>query len=237
MSSGPAVPGGSPELVPGELRGYRRFRLIRGRLWPSVYGDCGPWGAGLEQAVCGEGEDHVAPDPECGCGLYGWYHPSRATGISGFGDAPAVIAARGHSVLGDHGFRSACARIDAVAVPVHLRLVPGAATRAGRLLAERYPATVVYRSQRRMWRDHPPADVSGLGITVTASPSARYVRLGLLVWMLGVLALCWVMAQDWVDAAEPVTWLSLLGGFVAWQALLIWLASRCSEARGGTRGE
>ncbi|RCW45701.1 hypothetical protein DFQ14_1022 [Halopolyspora algeriensis] len=231
MSSGPVGFGGPPALVPQELRGYRRFLLTGGNLWPPVHADCGPWDARLERATCGQGSEHAAPDAECGCGLYGWYHPSRATRSSGFGDVSAVIAARGRIILGEDGFRAAGARIEAVTVPTRARLWPGASHRIQRLLAERYPQTVVYRSRRRMLRDHPAGDLRELGITVRVSTTARYVRSALGVWVLGVLALCSaaLLLPTSMVQARPAVWATVLGGVVLWQALLIWLAGRCSE--------
>lgn len=229
--SSPVDIGGTPALVPQELRGYRRFRCTGGSLWPPVYADCGPWSAELEHAVCGDGHDHAAPAPDCACGLYGVYHPSRATRSSGFGDVTAVIAARGRSVLGDGGFRAAAARIDAVTVPARARLWPGAAHRTRQLLAERYPQTVVYRSRRQMLRDYPPGDLRELGINAQASTTARYVRSAVGVWVLGILVLysAVLLPQTQVVQAGPAVWISALGGVVLWQALLIWLACRCSE--------
>ena len=221
---------GSPALVPGELRGYRRFRLADDGLYPTVHSAGGAWSGGVERAVCAAGEEHDAPARECGCGLYGWYDPADAGASSGYGDASAVIAARGRIILGDHGFRSAGARVQAVALPPRLRVQPRAAQRARQMLAEHYPSAAVYRSRREMLRDHPPGDLSALGITVLPNPAGRYRRRAFAVWLGGVLALYGlaVLPRGVVAGAAPAVWLTALAAVVLWQAALVWLVVRCT---------
>jgi hypothetical protein len=153
---------GDAALVPGELRGYRQFRLRNDGLYPVARADTGPWDGGTAHAVCAEDAGHPAPGRSCACGLYGWYHPSDAVGQHG--EAVAVIAARGRTILGDRGFRTAAARVVAVTLPLRLRLRPAAAARAQRMLAARYPRARVYESRRKMLRDHPPESTDVLGI-------------------------------------------------------------------------
>ncbi len=231
--TGPFGFDGSPALVPRELRGYRRFRFVDldGSLLPTVYASCGPWSGDSEHAICADGGDHAAPDPECGCGLYGWYHPSRATASSGFGEVTAVISAQGRSILGDDGFRAARARVEAVALPFGAWFRPRESARTRRLLGDRYPHTEVYRSRRRMVREHPPVDLRELGITVRPSTVPRYVRSALGVWLVGIMLIYSValLPSGMLSRAGPVAWLGVLGGFVLWQVLLVWLATRCSD--------
>ena len=61
MSSPPDVPGQSPALVAGEVRGYRRFRLAKNGLYPPVQLGVGPWSGRIEQARCAVDEEHVPP--------------------------------------------------------------------------------------------------------------------------------------------------------------------------------
>ena len=141
-----------------------------------------------------------------------------------------MVAARGRSVMGDHGFRAASARIEAVALPARVRARPRAAERARGMLAARYPQTAVYRSRRRMLREHPPHDLRALGITARPTAARRYKRAALCVWVLGVAA-CYSVAlvpREAVRGAGPAVWLGALGGFLLWQALLVWLVARCS---------
>jgi hypothetical protein len=219
-------PPGRPLLVAAELRGYRRFRLTDAGLMPTVHAAAGPWAAPVHVAGCRSGR-HSAPDPGCGCGLYGWYHPADARGTYG-GDVTAVIAARGRTVLGDHGFRAGAARVQAVSLPGLLARRRSART----LLARRYPQAVVYRSRRRMLRDHPPDDLTALGITVRRSTAGRYRCAALTVWAVGVLALYSVVGlpPGAVAHAPPAPLLGGLAAIAAWQALLVRLTTRCLPA-------
>ena len=215
--------GGEQALVPGELRGYRRFRLHGGALHPPVHAAAGPWSGTLERAACAAGADHRAPAPGCGCGLYAWYHPADAGAGSGYGDVTAVVAARGRVVLGGCGFRAEAARVEAVAVP----RLPGGG-RAARALAQRYPGAAVHRSRRRMLRAHPPHDLGALGITVRPGAAGRDRRRALVVWLCGVLALYATIAlpAGAVAASSPVALAAAVVAVLAWQAVLVHLTLR-----------
>ena len=170
-------------LVPGELRGYRQFDLEGGGLRPLVHGATGPWDAVLERAVCAKGLEHAPPDADCTCGLYAMYRPG--SGTVALGAANAVIRARGRCVLGDRGFRAASARVEAVALPLtHLHRFRA----ARRELEAQYPHTRVYRSTRRMLRDHPPQDVRELGIVPPPDRSRGYRSAAAVLWGLFVVA-------------------------------------------------
>ena len=223
-----------PALVTGELRGYRRFRLAEDGLRPPVHIAAGSWSWPVEQARCAVDDGHAPPARGCGCGLYGWYHPS-CTGLgTGWGDVTAVVAARGRIVLGDTGFRAAAARVQAVTLPRRARLSPRRRRRCERVLAERYPGVLVYRSRRRMLRRHPPEDLSSLGITVRPSRAPRYRCTALAVWLAGVLTLCSVavVPRPVLVGITPAGWLVALAGFVLWQAALVWLVVRASPLPG-----
>ncbi|MGY1620564.1 hypothetical protein ACI789_00010 [Geodermatophilus sp. SYSU D00965] len=230
MTAPAEPPGDPPPLVAGELRGYRRFRLAEDGLRPPVHVADGPWSGHVHSARCAVNEAHAPPAWGCGCGLYGWYHPSH-TGLGvGWGDVTAVIAARGRIVLGDTGFRAAAARVEAVTLPRRTRLRPSRRRRCERVLAERYPRAAVYRSRRSMLRRHPPEDLSALGITVRPSRAPRYRWAAVVVWLAGVLALCSVavVPRRALAAMGPAEWLAALAGFVLWQATLVWLVFRGS---------
>lgn len=173
------------------------------------------------------GGGHPAPDPSRGCGLYGWSHPADARADSG-GDVTAVIAARGRVVPGDSGSRAPAARVEAVPVP--RLLVGGDVDDHRKVLAERYPDVVLYRSRRRMLRAHPPEDLDALGIDVRPSAANRYRTAALLTWLGGVLALysVAVLPRGAVRDAPPAVWLGALVGSVLWQVLLVALAVRSS---------
>jgi hypothetical protein len=231
----PADPAADPPaLVPGELQGYRRFRLAEDGLRPPVHVAAGPWSWPVERARCAVDDGHVPPARECGCGLYGWYHPSHTGLGTGWGDVTAVVAARGRIVLGDSGFRAAAARVQAVSLPRRTRLSPRRRRRCERVLAEQYPGVLVYRSRRRMLRRHPPEDLSALGITVRPSTAPRYRWTALAVWLSGVLALCSVavVPRPVLLGITPAGWLAALAVFVLWQAALVWLVCRASPPPG-----
>ncbi|SFP82635.1 hypothetical protein SAMN05660464_4341 [Geodermatophilus dictyosporus] len=238
MTAPPGPPGPSPALVPGEVRGYRRFRLTDDGLCPPVQLDAGPWSGPVERARCAVDEEHVPPQWGCGCGLYGWYHPSHTGLGTGWGNVTAVVAARGRVILGDSGFRAAAARVVAVSLPRGTG--PRRRRRWERLLAERHPGVSVYRSRRRMVRRHPPEDLSGLGIEVRPSPAVRHLWTALALWLSGVLVVWSVAAlsRGALLRMGPVEWLGVLACFVAWQATVVRLVCRASSPpAGGTRGE
>ena len=231
----PADPGADPPaLVAGELQGYRRFRLAEDGLRPPVHVAAGPWGWPVEHARCAVDDEHSPPARGCGCGLYGWYHPSHTGLGTGWGDVTAVVAARGRIVLGDSGFRAAAARVQAVSLPSRARLSRRRRDRCERLLAERYPGVLVYRSRRAMLRRHPPEDLSALGITVRPSRAPRYRWTALVVWLSGVLVLCSVavVPRPVLLGISPAGWLGALVCFVLWQVALVWLVSRASPLPG-----
>jgi hypothetical protein len=218
---------GPAALVAGELRGYRRFWLAEDGLHPTVHDRGATWRGDLERARCAAGQEHAAPAPACGCGLYGWYHPRDSGRDMGLGDVPAVIAARGRVVLGDHGFRAEAARVEAVALSWLSTATPAARRRARETLARRYPGSTVYGTRRAMLRAHRPDDLSALGITVRPSPEGRYRRTTYAVGLAGLLALHAVfLAVRASGAPPPLAVAAGIVAFVAWQASLVWLAQR-----------
>lgn len=204
----------TPDLVPGELRGYRRFRLgPDGGLHPPVRG--GPaWGAALEHARCDTG--HAAPATACGCGLHAWY---RSEDADGAGDVLATVLVRGRTVLGDHGVRAAAARVEAVVVRDR---------RARAAVAARYPAVRTVGSARRLRRDHPPEDVTGLGVAGRTSAAARSRRGLVVAWALGVAAFYVGVA---LAAAGSGAAPALLAGVLVGQLVLGWCAARGVSSR------
>jgi len=180
-------------LVPGSLRGYRTWRLLRRRthvpddalpltsvtrrrvIWgpsltahctPSDTGTARPWSPTLDG-------DHHAPQAGCSCGIYGWYAPTDTGMVSAsvFG----VVEASGLVLMGERGFRAQTVKI--AGVVTRNRRVTTACTRAG---------IPVYRRRRDLLRDHPPDDLSSLlgdvhghGPPPTAVPQAPLLFDGL----------------------------------------------------------
>jgi hypothetical protein len=222
-------------LVVGELRGYRQFDLADGGLYPVVHAGQGPWNGGLTSARCVHDDSHEPPVRGCTCGLYAMYRPGSAT--VAIGAANAVVAARGRIVLGDRGFRAATARVEAVALPVTV-LSPRAVARARRALAARYPSTRVYRSTRRMLRDHPPHDVGGLGVETPPDRSRGYRAVAVLVWALFVVGGYSLVFLPHAAVTHVLSrwWPVLVVALVAWQAALVWLLSRLMALQGPGSG-
>ncbi len=215
-----------PALVPDELRGYRQFQLRGDGLYPLVHAASGPWDGRLEHATCKAGAEHPPPATDCRCGLYAWYLPGSAT--VALGPASAVVAARGRCILGDRGFRAASARVVAVTLPAAVRWYPPAASRARRMLAEQYPRTRVYRSVRRMLKDHPPQDVHELGIDPPRDRSRGYRATAFALWA-GIVVLAYSLAalpREAVAAVLTSWWPLLVVVAVAWQAGMVWLVVR-----------
>jgi hypothetical protein len=215
-----------PALVVGELRGYRQFDLRHDGLYPRVHVQAGPWDGRLEHARCVVAPEHQPPVPGCTCGLYAWYLAGSAT--VALGPASAVVAASGRCVLGDRGFRAAAARIEAVALPWHVIVNPWAAARARRMLATRYPDTRVYAAAHRMLRDHPPQDVSGLGITPPVDRSRGY-RSAALVLSAAVIVptyALFLLPRDAIAQAMSAWWPVFVLVVVLWQAGIVWLLTR-----------
>lgn len=215
-----------PDLVAGELRGYRQFDLRQDGLYPLVHSEAGPWDGRLEQARCAGGIDHAAPDAGCRCGLYGWYLPGSAT--VALGPVSAAVAVRGRCILGDRGFRAAQARIEAVALPAVVRLNPWSSRRARSMLAVKYPQTVVYGSARQMLKDYPPQDVSALGVDPPPDRSRGYRTAAFVLWLAILLPTYALIALPGEGIAVIMTrwWPLVLLLAVGWQAGMVWLLSR-----------
>lgn len=214
-----------PDLVPGELRGYRQFQLRGDGLYPMVHVEFGAWDGTFERAACATGGEHPAPHASCRCGLYAWYLPGSAT--VAIGPVSAVVTARGRCILGDRGFRAAASRIEAVALPPTIRWFPPAATRARRMLAEHYPDTAVYTSTRRMLDDFPPHDVRALGIEPPRDHSRGYRTTAAWLW-LGLVMLGYSLVAFPRGAVDHAAqwWPVIVVLAVAWQVALVWVFVR-----------
>lgn len=223
-------------LVVGELRGYRQFDLRRDGLYPCVHAEAGPWHGQLERARCLLASEHESPARGCTCGLYAWYLPGSATVT--LGPASAVVAASGRCILADRGFRTAAARIEAVALPGHLWWNPWAVARARRMLAARYPGITVYATAGRMIRDHPPQDLSGLGIIPPVDRSRGY-RTAALVLSSAVIVptyALFLLPREAIALAMAAWWPAFVLAVVLWQAGIVWLLTRLLALQTGDPG-
>ncbi|MFS8584282.1 MAG: hypothetical protein FWJ72_04290, partial [Acidimicrobiia bacterium] len=155
---------GARALVPGTLRGYRTWRLLRrapedgalpltsvtrGVRWaPTLTAECAPLEPGVDGLPEGAGA-HRAPTAGCRCGIYGWYDPHDADILRArvFG----VVQASGLVVMGERGFRAERATI--AAVVTRNRRLARACERAG---------VAVYRRKRDLLAAFPPEDLTAL---------------------------------------------------------------------------
>ena len=132
-----------PPLVPSPLYGLRTWTVVGGlgeeRLagpqQPAPWPDGGDW---LE-ATCARDAAHVAPAPECECGIHAW-HPRRRWARQALAPrrrVAGVVEARGAIELHRDGFRAERAR------PYALFLGPGADAAVVGRLAAAYSVAVV----------------------------------------------------------------------------------------------
>jgi hypothetical protein len=209
--------GGRP-LVPGSLRGYRTWRpAIRlGRhsdgmlpltsvtrrhvAWtPTLTAGCMPPDVGSPSPGSSTLQaDHVAPQPGCSCGIYGWYAP----GDTGIVDARVfgVIQASGLILMGERGFRAERAHI--AAVVTRNRQVAAACSPAG---------IAVYRRRRDLLRDYPPEDLSSLLGDRSRDPGPWWLRwlatldqaFGFAAWVAPPYAPPALRSRPWSPPAWP----------------------------------
>ena len=98
--------------------------------------------------------------------------------------------------------RAAEARIEAVALPAAARWNPRAGSRVRRMLATRYPRTRVYRSVRLMLKDHPPHDVSALGIHPQPDRSRGFRTAAAATYVTGMVLMVVLAALPWLVVAD-----------------------------------
>ena len=132
-------------LVAGSLFGLRTWRVLAGDGDEALVGPLynAPWPAGGEwlRASCPGG--HLAPDPQCECGLHAW-HPrlqSARDVMAVRRVVPGVLEAQGPIEVHEDGFRAQRGR------PYALIAVPGRNADLVRRLAERYGAAVIDASR------------------------------------------------------------------------------------------
>jgi hypothetical protein len=144
------------DLRVGEIRALRTFRLSRnGALLPVAYGSV-PWSDGPNTARCERG-GHTPAAPGCSCGFYAYGTLPAASRHTQARRVLAVVACWGRVIPGTLGLRAQHARIDAVWVS------PRAKPRYVALVRGRYPSAALYRSRRKMLREHPPTHLDSYG--------------------------------------------------------------------------
>jgi hypothetical protein len=137
------------DLLVGEIRALRTFRLTGdGELLPVAHGTQ-PWSDGPNTARCERG-GHTPAAPGCSCGFYAYGTRRAAYQHAEARQVLAVVACWGRVVPGTLGLRAQHARIEALWVT---RWVPRERIA---LVRRRYPSVAWYESRRGMLRRHRP---------------------------------------------------------------------------------
>jgi hypothetical protein len=158
--SSPAARAGADrvsDLVVGDLRGYRRWKVFDNGYLASTFMSYA-WGSATEVAACILADpawDHPSPVTDCTCGLYAHY---RATTVEPpwrrpivppvVGQPLGVVTVAGRVILGTRGMR-------AERMTLHALVTDDAA------LGERY-GVPIYRSRKALLYDYPPPDYGDL---------------------------------------------------------------------------
>jgi hypothetical protein len=132
-----------PPLIPAPLYGLRTWGLVADDDGERLTGVAQrtPWpedGAWLD-AACGSGGAHVAPQPDCYCGIHAW-HPRRWSArrvLASRFEVPGIVEAAGAAEVHEEGFRAERGR------PRALFLAPGRNAKLLARLCRRYRAELV----------------------------------------------------------------------------------------------
>ena len=144
------------ELVPGALRGYRRWRFdFTGQL--AAVNFYYSWTPGRNEAThVGVKPKHEAPMKRCSCGLYAHHDPRGSFNYMdcSYKDVIVVgsIKAYGKIILGDLGFKAQYAEIESL-------VVPGPMTAA---FQHRYPQVKIFDRFTDLVKEFPPIPVDEL---------------------------------------------------------------------------
>jgi len=126
-------------LVPGTLRGYRKWHIRDGRLkaiaqpvfWdsPELRAQCVVTRPGTYQQHVNPNHEHVAPDPGHTCGIYACHSPYDAQILPHTARTPlsseviGVIEASGNIEVGPRGYRAERARIVALCMTTDVEIL------------------------------------------------------------------------------------------------------------------
>ena len=128
-------------LFADSLFGLRFWKVVADESGEALAGPLqkNPWPAGGQwlHAECPKG--HVAPAPDCECGVHAW-HPRRGSArdvLAPRGTVAGIVEAQGAIEVHEDGFRAARARSYAFFI------TPGSNAALIRRLADRYGASVV----------------------------------------------------------------------------------------------
>jgi hypothetical protein len=195
------------DLVVGEVRGYRAWRLIGSHLHALSNSDH-LWESASKEAACTlapmTGVDHPAPFTGCTCGLYAYYRPTTVP--ASLDQVFGVVAVAGRVILATRGMKAERMTILAL-------VIDDAA------LSERY-GVPIYPSREALLAVYPPQDygelvdvdptdpppyaTGGPVVTVGASTSAGTWKVGKrMAAMAARPVVAWIVAApNGVTAAE-----------------------------------
>lgn len=95
----------APDLM-DHVVGYRAWNLDGSRIKPIGMGE-DVWEGGKEvRATCTHGHMHIAPDPDCECGLYAWHSFEQVRGGARGDQVFGAVQAWGHIEVHGTGFRA-----------------------------------------------------------------------------------------------------------------------------------
>ena len=147
--------GGSPgsELLVGEIRGLRTFRVDDGGWLLPLYSD-GCWYDGPNTAICSPptGDrrgQHAVPADDCECGFYAYGSVEAAQHTRAVRYVQAVVSCWGGVVAGTQGLRAEHARIDAI------WLGPRAPRWLRHRVARQYPSARMFADAQAMTAEFP----------------------------------------------------------------------------------
>jgi hypothetical protein len=176
--------GDRDELLAASMHVYRQWSF-GGEMGPRLVGLrtlFGVWPNGAElHAECyrpGFAACTDAPNPECKCGIYGYYRPDELW--SQFSLEPSytrlfgVARVAGRCLLGSRGLRAARARALAVAFADHCDGCRDMCGYSAEALQRRYPSVRVFPSRAALLEAYPPSDWESLVGEIAPSPQKSY---------------------------------------------------------------
>jgi hypothetical protein len=197
-----------PDVI-GTVRAYRRWALRDGQLYPLHYPARDAWASRRAEAVCRW--NFAGPTAGCNCGIYACTSPHSSElhrqGIFGVIECSgAIVEHEKNDVI-----RAQKAEIAALCIPY-----AACSRHTVRLVQERYPGVMIYRSRTMMLKAFPPAERTPRSVKrLIGHAVTRYFRGPWLCLGLGLcdLEIYVFSGHDWV-CLMSAAWLLTLGGAV-----------------------
>lgn len=219
-----AFSGAGTELLVGEVRGLRTFRVDdSGRLLPLYSPGC--WYDGPNTAVCSPPTGdrraaHAVPSDDCECGFYAYGSVEATRHHHAARYVQAVVSCWGGVVAGTHGIRAEHARIDAIWIS------PRAPHWLRHRVAGRYPSARMFADPIAMTAEYPLTELQCYTADVPRLWPTR-VATALLLTLVLTLGL---LPAGTLHAHHSL-WLGWLGVTGACAAVAIWFLGTRSIGR------